>query len=102
MSGHRWLALGLAGAVVACGREEVPPAPPVPVTVAVVGGGAGAGETRYGGAIKADASVDVAFRMSGIVDRVTQVRGADGRMRTIQDGDPVRKGDVLARLGQDG
>jgi multidrug efflux system membrane fusion protein len=36
-----------------------------------------------------------------VVDRITQVRGADGRMRTLQDGDPVRRGDVLARLRQD-
>jgi multidrug efflux system membrane fusion protein len=86
---------------VACSSEEVPPAPPLPVTVSVVGGAAGASEARYGGAIKADASVDVAFRMSGVVDRITQVRGADGRMRTLQDGDPVRRGDVLARLRQD-
>jgi RND family efflux transporter MFP subunit len=101
MRSHRWIALGLLGATAACGGEEVPPPAPVPVTVAQVGGTPGAGESRYGGAIKADASVDVAFRMSGVVDRVTQVRGADGRMRTLQDGDPVRKGDVLARLRQD-
>jgi multidrug efflux system membrane fusion protein len=101
MRGHRWLASALLGASVACSSEEVPPPPPLPVTVSVVGGAAGASEARYGGAIKADASVDVAFRMSGVVDRITQVRGADGRMRTLQDGDPVRRGDVLARLRQD-
>jgi RND family efflux transporter MFP subunit len=100
MRGYRWLALGLAGVSMACGGEEVPPAPPVPVTIAAVGGEAAAGESRYGGAIKADASVDVAFRLSGVVDRVTQVRGADGRMRTLQDGDRVRRGEVLARLRQ--
>jgi RND family efflux transporter MFP subunit len=71
------------------------------VTVSVVGGAAAASEARYGGAIKADASVDVAFRMSGVVDQVTRVTGADGRMRTLQDGDRVRRGDVLARLRQD-
>jgi multidrug efflux system membrane fusion protein len=72
----------------------------VPVTVAVAGAAEGASETRYGGAIKADASVDVAFRMSGVVDEVVQVRGADGRMRALQDGDAVRRGQVLARLRQ--
>ena len=101
MRSHRWIAFGLLGSLAGCGGGEVPPADPVPVTVAQVGSAGGAGEARYGGAIKADASVDVAFRMSGVVDRVTQVRGADGRMRTLQDGDPVHKGDVLARLRQD-
>jgi RND family efflux transporter MFP subunit len=86
--------------MVACGGEELPPAPPLPVTVSVVGGAAGANETRYGGAIKADASVDVAFKMSGVVDQITRVAGADGRMRILQDGDRVRRGDVLARLRQ--
>jgi multidrug efflux system membrane fusion protein len=85
----------------ACRGEEPPKTAPLPVTVAVADGpGHAAGETRYSGAIKADASVDVAFRMSGVVDVVTQVRGADGRMRALQDGDHVRRGDILARLRQ--
>jgi RND family efflux transporter MFP subunit len=68
----------------------------------VTGGGGPAhpGATRYSGAIEADESVDLAFRVSGIVDAITQVRGADGRLRAIQDGDFVRKGQVLARLRQ--
>jgi multidrug efflux system membrane fusion protein len=86
--------------MVACGGEELPPAPPLPVTVSVVGGADGANEARYGGAIKADASVDVASKMSGVVDRIIQVGGADGRTRTIQDGDRVRRGQVLAQLRQ--
>jgi multidrug efflux system membrane fusion protein len=73
----------------------------LPVTVVQVGQTPGDfGTTRYSGAIKADESVDLAFRVSGIVDAVTQVRGADGRLRAVQDGDPVRKGQVLARLRQ--
>jgi RND family efflux transporter MFP subunit len=66
----------------------------------VDGGTGGRNQTRYGGAIEADASVDVAFRVSGVVDDVTLVRGADGRLRTLQDGDVVRRGTVLARLRQ--
>jgi multidrug efflux system membrane fusion protein len=87
--------------LVACGKDELPPPPPLPVTVSQVSSGtAPVDETRYGGAIAADASVDVAFRVSGVVDDVTQVRGADGRMRNLQDGDAVRRGQVLARLRQ--
>jgi multidrug efflux system membrane fusion protein len=36
-----------------------------------------------------------------VVDEITQVRGADGRTRNLQDGDPVTRGDTLARLRQD-
>jgi RND family efflux transporter MFP subunit len=95
-----WMATAALSAL-GCGGGEPPPTPPLPVTVAAVGSATGgAGETRYSGAIKADASVDVAFRMSGVVDAVTQVRGADGRLRALQDGDLVRRGQVLARLRQ--
>ena len=83
----------------ACKGKTPPPNPPLPVTVIEAGTGDGsANETRYSGSINADASVDVAFKVSGVVDCVTQVRGADGRRRNLQDGDPVRKGTPLARL----
>jgi RND family efflux transporter MFP subunit len=100
MISARLTAAAVLGALAACGKDPLPPAPPLPVTVAAVGTGTGPDETRYGGAIAADASVDVAFRVSGVVDAVTQVHGADGRMRNLQDGDPVRRGQVLARLRQ--
>jgi RND family efflux transporter MFP subunit len=95
-----WIATALT-ALAGCGEEAPPATPPLPVTVTTVGSASeGQGETRYSGAIKADASVDVAFRMSGVVDGITQRRGADGRMRALQDGDLVRRGEVLARLRQ--
>lgn len=98
MSRTHWI-VAAACAVAACGGEPPPPVPPLPVTVARVGGTPDdPGAARYSGAIKADESVDLAFRVSGIVEAITQVRGADGRLRAIQDGDQVRKGQVLARL----
>jgi len=95
-----WFAVLIA--VAGCGRgEDLPTRPPLPVTIATVGSASGgSGQTRYSGAIKADESVDVAFRMSGVVDGITQRRGADGRIRVLQDGDVVRRGEVLARLRQ--
>ena len=99
MSSQRWI-VAAAVAVLACGETEPPATPPLPVTVSQVAAGSGADETRYGGAIEADASVEVAFRVSGVVDQVTTLRGADGRLRTLQDGDVVRRGTVLARLRQ--
>jgi RND family efflux transporter MFP subunit len=101
MKRHRWIVAAILGWITGCGGEGPPPNPPLPVTVVNVGNTPdGTNETRYSGAIKADASVDVAFRMSGVVETITQVRGADGRMRDLQDGDPVRRGAVLARLRQ--
>jgi len=66
--------------------------------VRVGDGEGGATETRYSGSINADASVDVAFKVSGVVDEITQTAGADGKRRNLQDGDAVRRGTPLARL----
>lgn len=86
-------------ALLGCGDKDPPPNPPLPVTVVQVGSTDGsANETRYSGSINADASVDVAFKVSGVVDAVTRVKGADGRWRNLQDGDAVRRGTLLARL----
>ena len=87
------LVAGLAG----CGS---PPqdAVQLPVTVqpvSDVGGGAG---LRYSAGIRPDVQVDVAFKVSGYIDAILQVRGADGRMRSVQDGDFVTRGTVLARV----
>ena len=100
MSRTHWIAAA-ALAATACGDDSPLLVPPLPVTVVEVGGSSGdRGGTRYSGAIEADESVDMAFRVSGIVDAITQVGGADGRLRALQDGDPVRKGQLLARLRQ--
>jgi RND family efflux transporter MFP subunit len=102
MTRRRRIWLATIGVLAACKHEPPPETPPLPVTVAGVGGAAdGTNETRYSGSINADASVDVAFRVSGVVEVVTQVRGADGRMRNLQDGDAVKRGTVLARLRED-
>jgi RND family efflux transporter MFP subunit len=97
---RNWLAGVAVAGIMACGGDAPAPNPPLPVTVAAVAQTAEVGDTRYSGAIKADASVDVAFKMSGVVEEITRVRGADGRMRDLQDGDVVRRGQVLARLRQ--
>ena len=89
------------GAIAACGHDAPPASPPLPVTVVGVGSSPeGGGETLYSGAIEADQSVDVAFRLSGIVEEITRKHGADGRTRDLQEGDVVRRGEVLARLRQ--
>jgi multidrug efflux system membrane fusion protein len=101
MKRQLWTLVAALG-VPACKEKPPPPTPPLPVTAVAVGtSGQGGGETRYAGSIDADASVALAFRVSGVVDEITQVRGADGRTRNLQDGDPVSRGDTLARLRQD-
>jgi len=57
------------------------------------------GETlRYSASILPYAQVELAFRTSGYVTGVRQVRGADGRTRNIGTGDYVDKGTILAHI----
>ncbi len=80
-----------------CYRES-PKAAPLPVTVAEVAGTLGGGGLRYTASIRPDVQVDVAFKVGGYVEDLLQVRGADSRMRNVQDGDVVRRGTTLARI----
>jgi multidrug efflux pump subunit AcrA (membrane-fusion protein) len=40
--------------------------------------------------------INLAFKTSGLIESILQVRGADGNMRDVQPGDKVAKGDELA------
>jgi len=84
-------------ALVACGHESRETVS-LPVTVQTVSGGGGEGGLRYSAGIRPDVQVDVAFKVSGYIEALLQVRGADGRMRSVQDGDFVSRGTVLARV----
>jgi RND family efflux transporter MFP subunit len=53
---------------------------------------------RYSASLVPYAQVDVAFRTTGYVTDVKQIKSADGRIRNIGTGDFVKKGTVLARL----
>ena len=53
---------------------------------------------RYSAGIVPNSQVDLAFKSGGYVENILQVRGADGRMRNIQEGDWVARGTVLARV----
>ena len=92
--------LGLALGPLLGGCHDAPPATPavLPVSVHAVAGGGPAGGARYSAGITPDVQVDAAFKVGGYVERVHQVRGADGRMRNVQDGDYVTRGTVLARV----
>jgi RND family efflux transporter MFP subunit len=51
---------------------------------------------RYSATIAPIAQVDLAFKSSGLIERIYQVRGADGRMRNVQAGDKVTRDTELA------
>ncbi|MBV8810007.1 MAG: efflux RND transporter periplasmic adaptor subunit [Acidobacteriaceae bacterium] len=53
---------------------------------------------RYSASILPNRQVNLAFRVSGFVESMHQVRGADGRMRSVDIGDIVRAGTVLAQV----
>jgi multidrug efflux system membrane fusion protein len=51
---------------------------------------------RYSATIAPIAQVDLAFKSAGLIERIHQVRGADGRMRDVQAGDKVARDTELA------
>jgi multidrug efflux system membrane fusion protein len=55
-------------------------------------------EERYSVSIEPFEKVDLAFKSGGIVERILQVRGADGRMRNVQGGDRVAANAEVAQV----
>ena len=75
--------------------------PPVPVKVAPVEVNAAAGNSeRYSATIIPRTEVELAFKVGGYVVALQQVRGVDGKMRDLQEGDRISTGAVLARIRQ--
>jgi multidrug efflux system membrane fusion protein len=72
----------------------------VPVTVAAVELNVASRETRYSATIIPRTEVQMAFKVGGYVDALRKIRGVDGKMRDIQEGDLINVGTVLARVRQ--
>lgn len=72
----------------------------VAVRVRPVEARAGAAATRYSGAVQPLRQVDLAFKVSGYVDVVAEVKDGKGK-RAIQEGDTIKKGTVLAQVRSD-
>jgi RND family efflux transporter MFP subunit len=53
---------------------------------------------RYAVSIQPFEQVPLAFKAGGYIDQILQRRGADGRLRTLQAGDAVPAGALLARV----
>jgi multidrug efflux system membrane fusion protein len=85
--------------LVACQSKQVQKAP-VPVKVATVELHAGNSGARYSATIIPRTQVELAFKVDGYVEALQKVRGVDGQMRDLQEGDPIVAGAVLARVRQ--
>ncbi|MBI3797892.1 MAG: efflux RND transporter periplasmic adaptor subunit [Deltaproteobacteria bacterium] len=90
-----WVGLSvLAG----CRHEEPYEKPLTPVRVQTVQPQETGGGVHYSASITPYMQVRLAFKVSGYVREIRQLRGADGRMRAVQEGDTLTKGTVLARV----
>jgi multidrug efflux system membrane fusion protein len=97
----RWLKAGaLLGAALGagCGRQAEADKPARAVRVEAVASETQAGRLRYSATIQPFEQVALAFKAAGYVRELGQVRDADGRLRSVQQGDAVARGTVLARI----
>jgi RND family efflux transporter MFP subunit len=71
---------------------------PVPVKVKPVTQVGDTSLARYSGSLEPIVRVDLAFRVGGYVEALGQVRGTGGQLRSLQEGDFVKQGSMLARV----
>jgi multidrug efflux system membrane fusion protein len=90
--------LAVAALSAACAKHEAPQKPSRPVRIEKVRGEAAAGGLRYSASIQPYEQVQLAFKVGGYVRELRQVVGTDGLLRSLQQGDVVARGTVLARL----
>ncbi|MBA3913979.1 MAG: efflux RND transporter periplasmic adaptor subunit [Acidobacteriales bacterium] len=83
-----------------CAQKPSSEVAPAPVRVATVQGLSAGNQVKYSASIVPNSQVDLAFRSGGYVASLKQVRGADGRTRSVDEGDFVKKGTVLAVVQQ--
>jgi RND family efflux transporter MFP subunit len=82
-----------------CHHEPALPAkPPVAVRLADVTLYQSTEGLRYSASLIPYAQVDLAFRTTGYITGVKQIRSADGRTRDVGTGDYVTRGTVLAQI----
>jgi multidrug efflux pump subunit AcrA (membrane-fusion protein) len=91
-----FLVIGLFFAAGACQKKKTPEAAIQTVQVGTVDEIEPNTPQRYSATILPNLQADLAFKSPGIIDRIHQVRGADGRIRDVEPGDPVTQGTELA------
>src|SRR5262249_51286704 len=92
------LVLGVAALGVACSRARAEKPPLRPVRVAAGRPGAAAPRLRHSARREPPRHGPPALRGGRPAHTPGQVRGADGRLRSLQQGDAVTRGTVLARI----
>jgi len=91
--------LSLAIIVSGCVAHTQQPQPPQGVQAQRIDVSPGAAAIqRFSAQVTPDAQTPLAFRVPGYVVSLKQVRGADGRLRELAEGDRVRRGDLLAQI----
>ena len=93
--------IALLATTIVCGCHHEPALPekaPIAVRLADVSLYQSTEGLRYSASLMANAQVDVAFRTTGYITEVKQIKSADGRTRNIGAGDYVTKGTVLAQI----
>ena len=92
--------LALALVMAGCGSNKPLNQPPQGVQAQAIEKQAGfsADGLRFSAVVTPDSEVPLAFRIPGYVISLKQVRGQDGRMRDIAEGDRVSRGAVLVRI----
>ncbi len=97
-----WVAAAVALSLLpGCSKGGKPERAATPVRTAVVETIDTASPLRYSANVEAFTQVELAFKSGGLVQSLRQVKGADGRMRAVQEGDWVAQGTVLASVRQD-
>ena len=90
----------LAMSVVACEKANPAATAPLPVHVEMVKSISVGNGATYSANIVPYAQVDLAFQSSGYIDSILQVQSPSGGRRSIDQGDWVTKGTVLAVVRQ--
>ena len=90
--------LALASLAAGCRQEPSYQAPPTPVQVAAVGTYQDSPGVTYSANILPNSQVVLSFKSPGYLQSLLQMRGADGRVRDVQEGDWVERGARLAQV----
>ncbi len=92
--------LSLMFVMAGCGSNKPLQQPPQGVHAEAIQTQAGvsANGLRFSAVVTPDSEVPLGFRIPGYVISLKQVRGQDGRMRNIAEGDRVSRGAVLVRI----
>jgi RND family efflux transporter MFP subunit len=99
-SSRKWWAVALM-IFAGCARPPPIAAPPRAVRVTTVTLRPVGQSARYSGVLESSAQLELAFRVPGRVASVGQVTAPGQPSRTLQEGDTVKAGEVLATLDLD-